>query len=315
MSSMEVLSCRDMTRSIRLQTPAKLNLALSVGPPGPDRMHPISSWMVTVDLMDDLEIHRLEEPSLSLYAVHWHREAARKPDIAWPMSRDLAARAHQALERHVERPLPIRMRIEKRIPLGSGLGGGSSDAAAVLRGTNELFELGLSLEELAEVGSGIGSDVPFLVHGGSAIVEGLGEQVTALPEAPGIHAVIVFPDLHCSTAAVYGWFDDLAEQDAGASIRPEAVRRLAAASPLPPEAPFNDLAAPAVRTEPRLEEHLEDLARLAERPAHVTGSGSAIYTLCDQPIHAEALATAVFDRLGLPAVAVSSCEPPPAEST
>ena len=303
-----------MLPSLHLQAPAKLNLCLSVGPPGPDRMHPIASWMVTIDLQDEVELQRLEAPSLSMYAVQWHRQAPRKPEIDWPMSRDLAARAHQALERHVDRPLPVRMKIEKRIPLGSGLGGGSADAAAVLRGTNELFELGLGVDELAEIGSGLGSDVPFLVHGGSAIVEGLGERIDVQPELPELHAVVAFPDLHCSTAAVYGWFDDLAEENGDAGIRAEAVRRIATGARLLPEEPFNDLAGPALQTAPRLADHLEDLARLAERPAHVTGSGCAIYTVCDQAIHAEALATAVFDRLGLPAIAVASRQVPKAVS-
>jgi 4-diphosphocytidyl-2-C-methyl-D-erythritol kinase len=249
-------------------------------------MHPIASWMVTIDLQDEVELERLEDSSLSLYAVQWHRQAPRKPEIDWPMSRDLAARAHQALERHVDRTLPVRVKIEKRIPLGSGLGGGSADAAAVLRGTNELFELGLGIDELAEIGSGLGSDVPFLVHGGSAIVEGLGERIEIQTALPDVHAVVAFPDLHCSTAAVYGWFDDLAEENGDAGIRPDAVRSLAEGACLLPDGPFNDLAGPALRTAPRLADHLEDLARLAERPAHVTGSGCAIYTLCDQAIHA-----------------------------
>ncbi|MCH2143954.1 MAG: 4-(cytidine 5'-diphospho)-2-C-methyl-D-erythritol kinase [Phycisphaerales bacterium] len=296
-----------MPSSIHLQAPAKLNLALSVGPPGPDRMHPIASWMVTVDLHDEVELLRLEEPALSMYAVGWHEDAIRTPDIDWPMSRDLAARAHQALERHVGRPLPIRMRIEKRIPLGSGLGGGSSDAAAVLRGTNTLFDLGLDANELAEVGSSIGSDVPFLVHGGSAVVEGLGERIEPLASTPSIDAVVVLPDLHCSTAEVYGWFDDLAEDGDGAALRSEAIRTMAN-DPLTPDAPFNDLHQPALRAAPKLAEHLEALSALAERPAHVTGSGCGIFVLCDEAIHAEALAEAAKERLGLPAIHVRSCE-------
>ena len=308
----EVLSSWDMPRSIHLKAPAKLNLGLSVGPPGPDRMHPITSWMVTVDLLDEIELIRLEEPALSMYAVAWHEEARRTPEIDWPMSRDLAARAHQALERHVDRQLPVRMRIEKRIPIGSGLGGGSSDAAAVLRGVNELFDLDLDDDQLANVGATIGSDVPFLVRGGSAIVEGLGDRLEQHETLPRIDAVVAFPELHCSTAEVYGWFDDLAEEGVTTGLRPEAIRSIAT-GPLRPDAPFNDLHGPALRAAPGLEERLRSLSELAERPAHVTGSGSGIYVICDESFHAEALAVAVEERLGLPAIHVRTCPVPPPE--
>ena len=245
MSSLEAYPVGTMSRSIRLQTSAKLNLALSVGPAGVDRMHPIASWMVTIDLMDDIEIHRLEEPTLSLYAVHWHREAVSHSDIDWPMSRDLAARAHQALERHAER-MPIRMRIEKRIPLGSGLGGGSSDAAAVLR--QRSFELGLSLEELAEVGSGIGSDVPLPRSRWQCDRRRTGRAGDPLPEAARPRCGDRLP----RSALLDRRGLRLVRRPGrggrgGRDLAPEAVRSLAAASPTPPDAPFNDLAEPAVR--------------------------------------------------------------------
>ena len=303
-----------MSQTIHLKAPAKLNLALSVGPAGVDRMHPIASWMVTVDLHDEIELARLEEPTLSMYAVDWHEDAYRTPEIDWPMSRDLAARAHRALETHVGRSLPVRMRIQKRIPLGSGLGGGSSDAAAVLRGTNALFELGLTDEVLGEIGTSIGSDVPFLIRGGSAIVEGLGERVDCQSTLPELDAVVILPDVHCSTAEVYGWFDDLAEESGDASLNPEAIRAIAA-GPIRPDAPFNDLAKPALRAAPSLQDLIESISTLAERPVHVTGSGAGLFVLCDESIHADALAIAIRTQLALPAIPVRACEAPPPEST
>lgn len=298
-----------MPRSVIARAPAKLNLALSVGPPSPDLggFHPIASWMMTVDLCDDLILSRLEPGVLSRFAILWHKDAKRRSEINWSLTKDLAVRAHQALERHIGRPggLPIQMRLEKRIPVGGGLGGGSSDAAAMLRGLNDLFELNLSREELASVGLSLGSDVPFLVHGGSAIVEGLGEQVErhSPHHTPILHAVIAFPNAQCATPRVYGLFDELG----GSSLRADAVRALAAQrSGPPPDAPFNDLAHAAMRAAPQLRENLESLAKLAERPAHVTGSGSSIFVLCDDQLHAIALADATERKLGLPAVAVKS---------
>jgi 4-diphosphocytidyl-2-C-methyl-D-erythritol kinase len=298
-----------MLQTLTLHAPAKLNLALSAGPAAPEfnGFHPIASWMQTVDLFDDLTLTRLPAGTLSRYAILWHREARRPSEIDWPITKDLAVRAHRALEGRLARVmgLPVQMKLEKRIPVGGGLGGGSSDAAAMLRGLNELFALGLSLDELAAVGATLGSDVPFLVHGGSAIVEGLGDRITphAPEHSPRFHAVLVFPEAQCPTAGVYGLLDEAG----GATLRPDAVRALASGPrPLPPGGPFNDLAEPAMRLAPQLREHRAALARLAERPAHITGSGSTLFVVCDDRMHAIALAEAIERRLSLPAVAVQS---------
>lgn len=299
-----------MKSSVRLQAPAKLNLALAVGMPREDRMHPISSWMITVDLYDEVEIVQRSEQELSMFAVQWHDDALQREEIDWPLKKDLAARAHAALEEHVGRPLPVRMRIEKRIPLGSGLGGGSSDAAAVLRGTNELFELGMTNEELAVVAGSIGSDVPFLVHGGSAIVEGCGEQVDRMDDLPELHAVIAMPPIHCSTAAVFGWFDDICDECDGDHAMRDA--RDVVSRGVHAEDPFNDLAPAAFRTAPELEESVTRLEHLAERKVHISGSGSSLFVICDEMMHAEALARACNDQLGIPALPVTGCDWPAA---
>lgn len=300
-----------MSRSVKILAPAKLNLALSVGPPSPafNGFHPIASWMMTVDLFDELTLTRLEPGTLSRYAILWHKDARRRSDINWSLTKDLAVRAHHALERHIGKvgDLPVQMKLEKRIPVGGGLGGGSSNAAAMLRGLNDLFDLGLSRDELANIGATLGSDVPFLVHGGSAIVEGLGERLTLLAreEAPMLHAVIAFPDAHCATPRVYGLFDELTHDTA--SLRLEDVQALTRQRPrLAPDAPFNDLAEPAMQAAPQLREHVHDLSKLAERPAHITGSGSSVFVVCDDQMHAIALADAVERRLHLPAVAAKS---------
>jgi 4-diphosphocytidyl-2-C-methyl-D-erythritol kinase len=287
--------------SITIQAPAKLNLALAVGPPDCEGMHPICSWMVTIDLCDELEITRLAPDRTSRYAILWHDDAKRRCDIDWSMTRDLAVRAHLALEQHAERRLPIQMKLSKRIPVGGGLGGGSSNAASCLRGVNRLFGLGLSDDELCDVAAGLGSDVPFFVTGGSAVVEGFGERIERLAACPDLHAVVVFPPESCPTGHVYAAFDD---RPAGA-LRSRAVRALAEApGPPAPEAVFNDLADAAVRLVPALGEHIARLRELAEGPVHVAGSGSSLFVICADELHGSHLAGAVEQRLGLPAVAV-----------
>ncbi|MCP3902989.1 MAG: 4-(cytidine 5'-diphospho)-2-C-methyl-D-erythritol kinase [Planctomycetes bacterium] len=284
---------------LTLQAPAKANLALAVGPRGPDGFHEICSWMVTIDLCDELDVARLEPGRLSRYAILWHDQARRRSEIDWSITDDLAVRAHLALEERAGRGLPVQLRLAKRIPVGGGLGGGSSAAAAMLHAVTRLYALDASVDDLAETGASLGSDVPFLVHGGSAIVEGRGERVTRLPSTTDLHLVLVFPGVRCPTAEVYRRFDD----DPSGPLRAGAVRALASAGGgLDPAAPFNDLAAAAVRVAPELGDLIERIATVAERPAHVSGSGSTIFVVCDEPMHAQALAEAIERDTQLPAV-------------
>lgn len=292
--------------------PAKLNLALSVGPPRADGMHPICSWMMTVTLFDELLLTRLEEDRFSRYAILWHPEAKRTSDIDWSITSDLAVRAHLALEHRVGRRLPVQLKLEKRIPVGGGLGGGSSNAAAMLLGLNELFSLELELDDLAAVGATLGSDIPFLIYGGSAIVSGFGERIERHPSAAQLHAVLAFPDAQCPTGRVYRVFDEMASLGTP-SLREDAVQNLAAScrnggGPRP-DALFNDLARAAIRTAPELDDAIAQISALAERPAHVTGSGASLFIVCDDALHAEALASAIERKLNIPAVAVETHSP------
>ena len=212
--------------SVTVLAPGKLNLALAVGPPRPDGMHPICSWMVTIDLHDELLVTRLPADWMSRYAILWHADALRPTNINWSITKDLAVRAHEALEREVGRKLPVQLKLEKRIPVGGGLGGGSADAAAMLHAVNALYELGLDGDALAAIGAQVGSDVAFLVYGGSAVVEGLGEQIERHENPPALHVVLVLPDYQCPTAPVYGMFDE----DPSPELRGEPVRALVRAA-------------------------------------------------------------------------------------
>lgn len=295
-----------MSESLFRRAPAKVNLALAVGqvdPNGSDPRHPICSWMVRVSLCDDLYLTQLPLGSLSRYALIWAADAAHKPDIDWPIRTDLAVRAHLLLCEAVGRDLPVQMKIEKRIPLGAGLGGGSSDAAAMLLACNDLFNLRLGEERLTALAARLGSDVPFFIRHRSAVIEGFGERLTAAREPRDLNLVLCLPPYGCATAEVYRRFD---EQDAGAFEQGAARVRLAAQSGrFEAEAGFNDLAAPAFALRPELRELAAAVADLAERPVHLTGSGAALFVACDSAMEAEALARAVSERLGAPALAVT----------
>ena len=298
-------------RTICALAPAKLNLALSVGAPNAQRMHPIASWMVTVSLHDELFLEELQADSLSLYAIIWHKDARRKSEIDWSITKDLAVRAHLAVEAHVGRKLPIKMRVEKRIPVGGGLGGGSSNAAAMLRALNELFNLKLSREILRDIAARLGSDVPFLIDGGSAIVTGLGEQLEPAPLPDKLHALLIFPDAACPTGAVYQTLDQLRPHGA---VETDRVRALSAMQIIEHDAPFNDLAHPACEVAPKLRGEFEELAELTQRAAHVSGSGSTLFVLVASALEAEILAAAIEKRMGLPVIAVEGIHTPAIQS-
>ncbi len=298
-----------MDRSLVVRAPAKLNLALSVGAPcatsssTPTTMHPLSSWMVTVNLYDELHLERLADQHASLFATVWHVDALRRTEIDWDLSKDLVHGAHDRLEQFVGRALPVKSKLEKRIPVGGGLGGGSSDAAAMLRGLNELFELDVPLDELERLAAELGSDVPFLVRGGSALVSGFGERIESLRASPSLDAVLFFSAVQCPTGAVYGAFDQLSPD---AAVREMRVRDLAAKSKLDAHDPFNDLTEAAKAIAPAMADDIEELSELSDLPVHVCGSGSSLFVVCSDSAHASALAEAATAKRAIPAVAVSA---------
>ena len=292
-----------MRDRLLVQAPAKLNLALSVGGPDADGMHPISGWMITVDLHDDLELTRLPTGYPSRYAIVWHDEARRPTEIDWSVSKDLAARAHHELETAVGRGLSVQARVEKRIPIGGGLGGGSADAAAMLHGLNRLFDLGLSTDELATIAEPLGSDVPFLVHGGSAIVAGLGERIERVAAPEPFHAVLILPAISCPTGPVYRRFDELRSD---ARVDDDRVRTVATGR-LTADRPFNDLADVACDLHPMLDELRAGLMEAIGSPVHVSGSGSTLFTMVDDDITAGLLAESIESRFETPAIPVRGC--------
>jgi 4-diphosphocytidyl-2-C-methyl-D-erythritol kinase len=294
-----------MPNVIQTSASAKVNLALWVGDVGDEGMHPICSWMVSLDLCDELTLHRLEPGGLSRYAILWHEEALQKSEINWPIKNDLAVRAHLALQAHVGRVLPLQLKLEKRIPVGGGLGGGSSDAAATLRGLNLLFDLNVSDEKLAAIGAEIGSDIPFFMTGSSALVEGLGERVTIKALKKPIYLAVFFPAVSCHTGQVYQMFDELPQS----ATRPQQIYDMID-SPVDPQAMFNDLTAAACCIAPILEQHIEKISALANRPVAVSGSGSTLFVICDDLMHAEALVEAANKEFGLPGLATATVQDP-----
>lgn len=260
---------------------AKVNLALSVGAPFPERhpragMHPVASWMHAIDLCDTIELARAGPASFDLA---WD---TGEP-IGWDPATDLVVRAHKAVEQAVGRELPTRVRVRKSIPAGGGLGGGSSDAAAALLGLRALHGLDLDDDRLIALGAALGSDIPFFIDAESfdralpprpAVVTGLGERVerVARRNAP---ITLVVPPFGCSTGAVYRAFD----ADARGPCDEDRVRK-AAGGALDPASWFNDLERPACTVRPELGGLVAALRSSLAAPVQVTGSGSTVVAAC-----------------------------------
>lgn len=181
-----------------VKAPAKINLSLDVLHKRNDGYHEVEMIMTTIDLADRLELTLLEQDEIKIIS---HNRFV--PDD----QRNLAYQAALLLKERFHVKKGVSMIIEKTIPVAAGLAGGSSDAAAVLRGLNKLWELGLTLEELAEIGAEIGSDVSFCVFGGTALATGRGEIITSLPAAPTCWVILAKPFIGVSTADVYRRFN------------------------------------------------------------------------------------------------------------
>jgi len=292
-------------------------LALSVGSPNKNGMHPLASWMVTVGFADTLVLERTDDSASQFdrtpAQATTHTPTPPGVSIDWPLESDLAYHAHTLMQQHTGQSLPIQLALHKRIPAGAGLGGGSSNAAAVLVGLNQLFELALPAQTLVELGQQLGSDVGFLVRAilgePSALVTGLGEQLDPLPLPNPIHLVLIFPPFACHTGRVYHALDLIRRRTAPhTDYRPDPARiqSLARKQPLTPDALFNDLAQAACTGCPPLQEHINQLQSQLHIPIHVTGSGSTLFTITPDPHAAKALASRITSLSTLPAIATQT---------
>jgi 4-diphosphocytidyl-2-C-methyl-D-erythritol kinase len=244
---------------------AKLNLVLHVGPRRDDGMHPICSLMASIDLADEL-------------IAATRGSGGDSVDCRNVPGENLAARALADFRSRAGSELPpVDLRIDKRIPVAAGLGGGSADAAAALRIANELAGGPLSAEELILLAAGLGSDVPSQLDPCHALVQGTGERVEPL-ELPTLSAVLVPDPDGLSTAAVYAELDRIG--GTREELDPEPLRRLAAAGAAELGAGLeNDLEQAALSLRPGLSARLDALRAAGALSAAVAGSGPTCFGL------------------------------------
>lgn len=178
---------------LRLKAHAKINLTLDVLSRRPDGYHQVEMIMQSIDLHDVVEMApAIGEVHLTVSGV---TVSAGEDNLILKAARRLQSFAPAAVGAHIH--------LHKEIPVAAGLAGGSTDAAVTLLGLNQLWNLGLSKPQLMEIASQLGADVPFCLLGGTALAQGIGEKLTALPQAPAYGVVLVKPSFGVSTAAVY----------------------------------------------------------------------------------------------------------------
>ncbi len=182
-------------REIKLKAMAKINLGLDVLRKREDGYHELRMIMQTVRLFDRIQLTVTETPGIRV-----------KTNLSFlPVDEgNLVYRAAKLLMDEAQVKKGFFIHLEKHIPVAAGMAGGSSDAAAVLVGVNRLFHMGFTLEELMERGVRLGADVPYCILRGTALAEGIGEKLTALPAPPPCHVLIAKPKVHVSTKFVYG---------------------------------------------------------------------------------------------------------------
>lgn len=178
-----------------VKAPAKINLTLDVLYKRPDNYHEVEMVMTTVDLADRIGLETRKDGQIKIISAD---------NFVPDDQRNFAYQAAELIKSTCGIKDGVDISIEKQIPIAAGLAGGSSDAAATLRGLNELWNLNLSLDELAELGSKIGSDVSFCVYGGTALATGRGEKIQELTAPPTCWVVLAKPKIGVSTADVYG---------------------------------------------------------------------------------------------------------------
>ncbi len=179
---------------LTILAPAKINLCLSVLGRRPDGYHDVEMLMQMVGLYDEVRV-RLAQPGFVSVTCDAHAVPSGEKNIAW--------KAAAAMLKRSRAEAGLEITIKKNIPVAAGLGGGSSNAAAVLAAANQLLRTGLDREELAGIGAGIGMDVPFFFHGPLAIAQGRGERLTRVAPLPNFPVLLVNPGFATSTAWVY----------------------------------------------------------------------------------------------------------------
>lgn len=264
------------TGSTTVRVPGKVNLYLAVGDRRDDGYHELTTVFHAVSLFDEVTVRNADVLSLE----HVGEGADSLPTD----ERNLAWRAAELMADHVGRAPDVSILIDKSIPLAGGMAGGSADAAAVLVAMNALWELNLPRRDLRNLAAQLGSDVPFALHGGTALGTGRGEELATVLSRNTFHWVLAFADSGLLTPAVYAELDRLREVgDPPRLDEPGPVLAALAAGDPKELAPLlgNEMQAAAVSLDPALRRTLRGGVEAGALAGIVSGSGPTCAFLCD----------------------------------
>jgi 4-diphosphocytidyl-2-C-methyl-D-erythritol kinase len=265
------------TGSVTVRVPGKVNLFLAVGDLRDDGYHELTTVFHAVSLFDEITVRDADVLSLELSGEGVETLPKNQSNLAW--------RAAELLAEHVGRAPDVAISVEKSIPVAGGMAGGSADAAAVLVAVNALWELGVPRRDLHALAAELGSDVPFALHGGTALGTGRGEQLATVLARNTFHWVLAFAKVGLSTPAVFAEIDRLRADASRAPSRleePEPLLAALASGDAAQLAPLlgNDLQPAALTLDSGLRRTLRAGADAGALAGIVSGSGPTCAFLC-----------------------------------
>jgi 4-diphosphocytidyl-2-C-methyl-D-erythritol kinase len=271
-------------KSVRVPAYAKVNLRLDVLGRRADGYHELRTIYQAISLHDTLELQTAREPGIEL------RIAGNSELAGEPGPDNLVYRAIKELGREIGLRQGVRAVLSKRVPVGRGLGGGSSDAAAALLGLLRLTGKRIETARLLEIASGLGADVPFFLHGGRALGIGRGDEIYPLPDLPRRHVLVISPhEIAVPTKYAYQWLSE----ELTNSAAPSKLMRFCALCWSPQGGALsNDFEAAVFPRYPRLAAIKRELLQQGAAEASLAGSGSAVFGVYQHPAKARRAAQA-----------------------
>jgi 4-diphosphocytidyl-2-C-methyl-D-erythritol kinase len=257
---------------VKIRAPAKINLSLRIVGKRADGYHLLDTIMVPVSLYDEIDIRKMRPASKNRLVDELIKLCCDYPDVPQGEA-NIVYRAAKLIMQKTGKAQPVSIRIKKNIPVGAGLGGGSTDAAVTLVGLNRVLKLGLSLAALEKMAVSLGADVPFFIRARPARAQGIGERLRPLRGMPRFWSVIVYPGFPVSTAWVYRNLDQkltkpIVNTSIASSIKDfdELVRRLE-----------NDLEGVTLKRHPKLGVLKQKLLHEGALGGLMSGSGSSVF--------------------------------------